>query len=395
MRICFVSHSSRNGGAERVLLETIDILQMHGVECKVLLPDRGEFCAELDRIGVPFSVMSFPLWTNRGEVPLFSSLKAALSTLIYSILVAWKIHRWRSDQVYSNTVTVCVGAFGARLAGRPHIWHLHEFGKEDQGLSFLFGDRFSLGIVDRFSSRCICVSTVLAKKYQQSIAPSKITVIYPSMQLALKDAAADHCSDSHTGHSKGRFRCVIVGALTEGKGQEESVLAFVHLKKLGLGAELLIVGEGDPSCRRRLEELITANALESQVTLVGHVTSSLPVMRSADAVLVCSRSEAFGRVTIEGMFAGKPVIGANRGATAELIKDGVNGLLYSSGDSKDLANKIKYLSENPFVAARLGKNARSWAQSCFTPQRYAREILTLLAPPAQPASVRTRLASLQ
>jgi glycosyltransferase involved in cell wall biosynthesis len=391
MRICFVSHSSRNGGAERVLLETIDILQMHGVECRVLLPDRGEFCAELDRIGVPFSVVPFPLWMSRGEVVVFSSFKAALRTFINTIVVAWKVYRWRCDQVYSNTVTVCVGAFAARLLGRPHIWHLHEFGKEDQGLSFLFGDRFSLEIVNRLSSRCICVSTALAEKYERSIAASKITVIYPSMHLALKDETTSDCADFPIPPSNGRFRCVIVGALTEGKGQEESLLAFVHLKNLGLDAELLIVGEGVPSYQRRLEDLVAVNGMESQVSFAGHVKSALPAMQSANAVLVCSTSEAFGRVTIEGMLAGKPVIGANRGATAELIKDGINGLLYSSGDPKDLANKIKYLNENPFVANRLGTNARAWAQSYFTTERYAKKILTLLASPVQPASVLERV----
>jgi glycosyltransferase involved in cell wall biosynthesis len=380
MRICFISHSSRNGGAERVLLESIEILQMHGMECKVLLPHHGDLCAELDRIGTPFSVVSFPLWMAREEISLFSFFKAAFSTLVSTIVVAWKIYCWKCDQIYSNTVTVCVGAFAALLLGRPHIWHLHEFGKEDQGLSFLFGKRFSLGIVNRLSSRCICVSRVLAKHYEQSVESSKITVIYPSMHLAPKDAASDS-SDFAILPANGRFRCVIVGALTEGKGQEESVMALADLKKRGLDAELLIVGEGVRSYRCRLEELVAANALETQVAFAGQVKSALPAMRSANAVLVCSKSEAFGRVTIEGMLAGKPVIGARRGATAELIKEGVNGLLYNYGDPKDLADKIQYLYKNPAVAEQLGKAAQSWVEGFFTAERYSKEILALLNSP--------------
>ena len=55
---------------------------------------------------------------------------------------------------------------------------------------------------------------------------------------------------------------------------------------------------------------------------------------------MCSRAEAFGRVTVEAMKLGLPVIGAARGATPELVRDGWNGLLYAHGDANELAGKI-------------------------------------------------------
>ena len=98
------------------------------------------------------------------------------------------------------------------------------------------------------------------------------------------------------------------------------------------------------------------------------------MMLSSDIVLVCSKSEAFGRVTIEGMFSGRPVIGARSAATAELIKDGVNGLLYDPGNPGDLADKIKRLQECPAFGEHLGNQARSWVLSYFTADRYANEL---------------------
>jgi glycosyltransferase involved in cell wall biosynthesis len=384
MRICFVSHSGENGGAERILLEVIELLQTQGVECRVLVPNAGALSEQLDRLGVPFAVVSVPLWVTRGKVRLLLRLRAALGLIAKTPLVAWKIYRWKCDVVFSNTVTVCVGAFASRLLGLLHIWHLQEYGMEDHQLSFLFGERLSLGLVDRLSTHCICLSRALAEKYERSINPSKIAVIYPSMHRAFQEAHDTDCYDLPVLSPTKCFRCVIVGTLTEGKGQEESVLAFAYLKKLGVDAQLLIVGDGVPRYRRRLEQLIIANSLENQVAFAGRVKSALPAMRSADAVLVCSTSEAFGRVTIEGMLAGKPVIGARCGATAELIEDGVNGLLYNHGDAKDLADKIRYLTENPGIAKRLGNNAQSWVESSFTPERYINEILTLLNSSLEP-----------
>jgi glycosyltransferase involved in cell wall biosynthesis len=378
MRICFIAHSSKMGGADLVLLETIEILRTEGIECRVLLPDRGELCGELGRLGVPFSVTSYAHWMSRGRAPFFRRLRAVLNIVVKAAFVAGSILRWKCNVVYTNTATICVGALAARLLGRPHIWHLHEFGLEDQGLSFLFGERFSLAVINRLSSSCICVSEALASKYSQSIQPSKITVIYPSMHRALgaQDVTADQ--EPPAARRNKRFQCLIVGALMEGKGQEESVLAFAHLKRMEIDVELIILGDGIPAYRRYLEELILSHGLTHCVTLVGRFSNPFPAMRNSDAVLVCSKSEAFGRVTIEAMLAGKPVIGACSGATPELIEGGINGLLYHSGHPLDLADKIRYLVENPSTARRLGKNAQDWSESNFTIDRYRKQILTVL-----------------
>jgi glycosyltransferase involved in cell wall biosynthesis len=78
------------------------------------------------------------------------------------------------------------------------------------------------------------------------------------------------------------------------------------------------------------------------------------------------------------MFSGKPVIGARSAATAELIKDEINGLLYRPGDPEDLANKIRSIYENPDLGKRLGGNAKTWIDAYFTPSRYTEEVLTLI-----------------
>jgi len=380
MRICFLSHSAQLGGAERVLLETIEAFQSQGVECRVLVPSNGEFCNELVRMGVPFAIVSYPLWMSRGRLAWVDRLKCAVGIVLNTIIVAWEIHRWQPDYVYSNTATVCVGAFASRLTGRPHIWHLHEFGMEDQGLSFLFGRCPSLAVIDRLSFRCICVSEALAAKYRRSIDPSKITVIYPAMHQSLREEMQGGTKSAPFASRSKRFRCVIAGALMEGKGQEESVRALAHLKDTGVDAELLIVGDGLPAYRRKLEDSIKTNQLEGRVHFAGHVADVLPLMRSSDAVLICSRSEAFGRVTIEGMFSGTPVIGARSGATAELIEEDVNGILYEQGDPVDLAAKIEYLHHNPAVGKQLGMSALRWVQSYFTRERYARELMSIVEP---------------
>ena len=83
-------------------------------------------------------------------------------------------------------------------------------------------------------------------------------------------------------------------------------------------------------------------------------------------MLVCSKYEAFGRVTVEAMMAGCLVIGANSGGTIELIEDGSTGVLFESGDYVDLVNKMIYVIENKNNAKKIAKNGRNVALQRFT-----------------------------
>jgi glycosyltransferase involved in cell wall biosynthesis len=181
------------------------------------------------------------------------------------------------------------------------------------------------------------------------------------------------------------FRCVISGAITANKRQEDAVLALAELRRRQVEAELLLIGEGDGEYGLRLLNLVAQNHLQDGVRFLGQMDDPMPELRAADVALVCSGAEGFGRATAEAMLAGKPVIGADNTATAELIRDGLNGLLYRTGDAQDLAGKIDYLYRHPEVASQLGNNGQAWAQRIFTRDRYGEQLLpwlTGLLPPA-------------
>jgi glycosyltransferase involved in cell wall biosynthesis len=370
MKICFISHSARLGGAELVLLETIEVLQESGVRCYAVLPARGPLLAELQKLHVPTLVTSYALWTSRERLSLPRRVRAVLNLAVKSAVVAWQAGRWGCDVIYSNTTTVCVGAFAAALLGRPHAWHLHECGPA-LGLQFLFGDKWSHRIMNRLSSLVIAPSQAVASEVGSWLRDAPLQVVYCSMHRALRD-------DGFAVASNSRYRCVIAGALAENKRQEDAVRAMLELRQRQIEAELLVIGEGDGAYRKRLQSLVAQNHLQDRVRFLGHLNDPLPQLRAADAVLVCSQAEGFGRVVAEAMLAGKPVIGANNTATAELIHHGANGLLYQTADPQDLAKKIACLYGHRDFAAQLGQNGRIWAKHMFTRDRYCGQLLPLL-----------------
>jgi glycosyltransferase involved in cell wall biosynthesis len=302
----------------------------------------------------------------------------------WSVMI--EVGKCQCDVVYSNTITVGHGAIAAKLLGKPHIWHLHEFGKEDHGFGFYFGERFSCKTIGALSSLCIVVSKALATKHQQFIKPSKVRVVYPSMHLRLEQLPSADGAEVPMAKRPGQFRCIIVGGVVVGKRQEDAIQAFALLEKENFHAELAIVGGSENlQYRSDLDRIVREHHLENKVIFMGEVRDARPLIQAAGVLLVCSRSEGFGRVTIEAMLAGKPVIGASAGATPELVQEGFNGLVYEVENPSALAEKIRYLYQHPDIASRLGENGKQWAQSFFTKERYSREIAGVLATLLTPA----------
>jgi glycosyltransferase involved in cell wall biosynthesis len=112
--------------------------------------------------------------------------------------------------------------------------------------------------------------------------------------------------------------------------------------------------------------------------MLGHSDQPTPLMNTADVVLMCSRREAFGRVTVEGMKLGKPVIGTRSGGTPEIVIDGQTGYLYQPGDAKELAARIHYLHANRSVREAMGAHGRRHATAQFNQEKYATEVENVL-----------------
>lgn len=116
------------------------------------------------------------------------------------------------------------------------------------------------------------------------------------------------------------------------------------------------------------------NELKERVHFLGQVDNIRDIRKHIDIELVCSRAEAFGRVTAEAMLAGIPVIGSNTGGTPELINDGVDDFLYERGNIEMLADKIEILIKNKCLLKEMGRVAKEKAKKMFTIERCVKEI---------------------
>ena len=170
------------------------------------------------------------------------------------------------------------------------------------------------------------------------------------------------------------FNILQTGVINQYKGVGTSICAVRYLIEQGYNnIHLYLAGEGNLDfCR------VDYNAVQENVHLLGYVRE-MPQLRSSkmDVEIVCSKREAFGRVTVEAMLAGLPVVGSNTGGTPELIVDGETGIIFKCDDYKDLADKILLIYKNPELAYMISTNAKKVAKDKFMILRCVKELVNL------------------
>ena len=377
--VCFVSHSGDHGGAQLSMTELIDGLIARGVDCRVVVPADGVVTAALEARRIPHLIYRYWPWAMRTPRARWDRfLKKPLVHVWRGAKLARLIRGWGCDVVVTNTITVCEGALAASFLGVPHVTHAREYGDLDHALHFEFGPRLSVRILRSLSARCVFNSAALAAHYSRQVPVDRATVIYN----AVSDAGAPPASSPdalrpRTGSEP--FECVLVGALIPGKGHEDAIRAVAALRFRGLVVRLKIVGSFGPAeYASSLRELVGSLGVSDRVEMMGHVPEPRSFFRGADAALMCSRMEAFGRVTVEAMKVGTPVVGARSGGTPEIVRDGVSGLLYAPGDAEELADKIELLARDREACRAMGERARQFATKAFTLDRHVREFLEML-----------------
>ncbi len=79
--------------------------------------------------------------------------------------------------------------------------------------------------------------------------------------------------------------------------------------------------------------------------------------------------ENFPMTIVEAFACGKPVIASRLGAMAAIVEHEKTGLLFNAGDSKDLADKIQWMIDNPDACSEMGENARAEFDAKYTAAR--------------------------
>lgn len=360
LRVLFVHPSDELYGSDRVLLELVRRLDRSRIEPRVLLSTdvtyEGRLTARLRDEGVPTARMRIGVLRRRILASPALFVRFLWDLLCSTIRIALLIRSEKIDIVHANTVTVLPAAFGASLAGRPLVWHIHEIIDERPGRQVL------LLLIRLLADWRVAVSDAVCAALGPAGNGRSVSVV--------KNTVPDR---GPLPIPEGQSTVVYVGRISAWKGPEIVVEAAALLRQRHPNARFVLAGDefgGGAELLTKLRVLAGERGVADRVEFRPFADDVTALYREA-SVVVCPSvlPEPFGLVVLEAMTAGRAVVASDHGGPRELVVDGETGLLVPPGDASALAAALGALLDDPGRAAAMGRAARERALSSFPIER--------------------------
>ena len=386
-RVLFVGHTAVESGGELALARLLP--GMGRVDAHVVLGEHGPMVKRFRDAGATVEVLAIDELARSvkrdvvapGRLPVAAILAVARHTWALSL----RIREIGPDVIHTNTLKAAIyGGFAGRLARVPVVWHIRDRIAPDYLPGFAVWAIRTLGrlipaaiITNSMSTRSTLGSTT------RMVAVTPSPVVYDAVATAVPPV----------GPSGANVVIGMVGRLAAWKGQDVFVRAFARAFPDGPERAIIVGGAlfGEDDFAAELTTLIADLGLSDRIELTGHVDDVPAELARMHVVVHASViPEPFGQVVVEAMAAGRPVIASSAGGPAEIIEDGIDGLLVRPGDVADLADAMTRLARDSVERDRLGRAARI-AVERFRPERIGPQVERIYARVVRPP--RTRSAS--
>ncbi|MBU2760775.1 glycosyltransferase family 4 protein [Acidithiobacillus sulfurivorans] len=361
MNILFVDQTAKLSGGELALL---DIVTPYKGGSKVILFEDGPLRVELEKRQVKVKTIIPNNALNnvrRGSrIPM-----ASLSSLVrLARSVAQEAKNF--DFIFANSQKAgLISVLAGQLARKPVVWYLHDIlSSEHFGKAQLFAARYTANKATQ-----ILVNSKSTKEALQILTgrTENTHLVYN----AFNTEPFFQTTNSQENHRESlgfdsRPLVGVFGRLSPWKGQD----VFLRTLAMMPNVQGLIVGSpmfGEDAYAQHLDQEIKTLGLENRVKLLGFRSDIPELMRTCDIVAHTSIApEPFGRVIVEGMLSGRPVVASKSGGPNEIIENGVTGMLYTPGDAQALQSVLSEIINEPEQALLMAQRGRETALNRFS-----------------------------
>jgi glycosyltransferase involved in cell wall biosynthesis len=343
------------GGMERSMLEVAEGLSDRGHDLRLMYRFPGEYLPIYASFGAT-TRQARSFFIDRGD-----TVRSALGLIPTTAAGV----RARPDLVYLNDILHApFGALVSSITRRPLVAHLRLNPPDD-----VLGRQIwaSLPRIRRF----IAVSSDTRTRYADFGFPQeRIDVVHNAVDLDRYTPPSDterQAARERLGIEDDEYLIVYIGRIDAVKGIDTLINATNRLVEQGLRVRLVVAGRPawheTPEAGLRYVEELQRRALPGSATFLGVQLDTLPLYRAADVVAVPSNwPEPFGRVIVEAMACGLPVVASDIGGIPEILTEDLRQLLVTPGDSDDLAARLQSVRAD---AAELGRACRRVAEARF------------------------------
>jgi len=360
LRVAFVDHTARLGGAEWSLLRLVEHLDPAEVLATVVLGEEGPLGDRLRAAGVPVVVCALDAslrerrkdsldgrgLANPGSIALAAGAVLRLRRVFREL---------EAEIVHTNSLKAHVlGGLAGRLAGARVLWHVRDH------LAEPYLPRAAVRAV-RLAARVVPNAVVAVSESAARTVPRRdVAVVHQAVDLPPLDDV----------RRNGTLRVGLVGRIAPWKGQDVFLAAAAQVARAFPNAEFVLVGSplfGEEDFEHELRATADRGDLRGRVQFLGFRDDVHAVFRELDvAVHASTQAEPYGNVVVEAMAAGKPIVASAAGGVLEIVEDGRTGVLVPPGNADALAAALVRLLGNPAERDRLGSAARRCVEERFS-----------------------------
>ncbi|PWH12791.1 MAG: hypothetical protein DDG60_11755 [Anaerolineae bacterium] len=332
-KILFVINKMTYGGAAKIMAFVANGLTARGHEVHLLSYENPNIIPALDaRIHIAQAPPQPPALPGLRRIVQVWQVRHVIRQLKPEVIISFL--------TYPNLISI-LAAQGTGIPviiaerGDPYAW---------QGWFTRLRDG-----VYRFANGYI-FQTHRAKEYYSNINPSKAIVIPNPAYIGEKPPAPNRAEIQETIVTVGRLEL-------KQKRQDVLIQAFAQIATEYPEIRLVVYGDGEDEMRIR--SLIAEHQLEGRILLAGVTKNVYAAIQSARLFVLSSDYEGIPNALIEAMSVGLPCISTDcsPGGAAELIENMHNGILVKTGDSRALAQAIRFMLDHPQQAEQMGQNA--------------------------------------
>jgi len=362
-KILYIAHENTKSGATHSLINLLDYLPPD-IKPHVLIPKTlnirsvlkkmkkdliysDTLIKELDKRGIPYyqafyyyeNLMQDIHWLKR---KFFTFIRKDELKRMKAIVEQEGIH-----VIHSNSSVVKFGADLAKLSGIKHIWHVREDVKEMFEIEKENLREYYSTIISR-SEKVVFVSNELRTDFQNvlnyhgiSHDLTKLITVYDGLPLhTVPVDSTKSCTEAEATVSK-PFTITCIGTVYKIKGQEDLIELANKLKQdTNRNYRILIIGQAKKKYYDQLLQKVVEYGVQDMVQFIDFTNDLVTLREDSDVEVVCSRKEAFGRVAIEAMDYGNPLIVTAAGGLNEIVDHGQSGLKYNPGDVEQLYQHV-------------------------------------------------------
>ncbi|MWV22166.1 glycosyltransferase family 4 protein [Methylobacterium sp. 2A] len=377
-KILFVTHAAHYGGAELFLRDIVLQARQSGRLWPVVFLDDGPLIKDLVDAGASAKTVKAAariLKLKRGSS--IRDVSSALTGIFAAVRALIREFRGVDVVCANSQKSLFLAGLAARLARRPFVWILHDL-VTDRSFSPLM--RRALVFFANHMTAHVVTNSQAAREalIECGGEGDKISVVYNGFDFAADfppgASGADRGPVLREAGLSDLPTVGVFGRIAEWKGQHVLIEALDRIP----GLQAIIVGDAtyqDSAYFDRLRARVDQRSLSDRVKFLGFRKDVPRLMAAVDIVAHTSIDpEPFGRVIVEGLALGRPVVATRGGGVGEIIDHGTNGLLYPPGDSAALAEALRSLMSDHTLASRLAAEGRSTVIARFSIQRSVQDL---------------------